>query len=243
MNEFLKQLHQAYQADPTNPNSGWNRNIYIQAIIHGRLDCLQYACDNNCPGNDFLGSIAAECGQLECIKFLHERGMVRNMDCRYAAYHGHTSCLQYLFEQGYFDKTAGQCAAKNGHLNCLKLAHEHGCNLPNCQQAKGVDCLRFVHEHGGKWPKKGERDDGWEDNTTYQSPVWFCDGDVLSMQYAHENGCPWPHNAFGQLMAGYDNEKRYGNYDEYDACFKYMVEQHCPIDNIGYKDACECFND
>ena len=57
--------------------------------------------ENECPWDAWACRAAAEGGQLECLKYLHENGCPCNeWACRAAALRGHLECLKYLHENG-----------------------------------------------------------------------------------------------------------------------------------------------
>ena len=72
---------------------------------------------------------AALGGQLEVLKYLHEKGCPWNEGtCANAAEGGHLEVLKYAHENGCpLHEATCQYAAKEGHLDVLKYAHKNGC--------------------------------------------------------------------------------------------------------------------
>lgn len=71
-----------------------------------------------------------------------------------AAQHGHLDCLTYLHERGVkWDATTTIVAAENGQLACLAYAHEHGCRWTKAAATVAhheghEDCLTYLLRHG-----------------------------------------------------------------------------------------------
>ena len=67
-------------------------------------------------------------GNLELLKFLHEKGCPWDeVTCSQAAQYGHLECLKYAHENGCpWDRKTRLKAAKNGHFECLQYARENG---------------------------------------------------------------------------------------------------------------------
>jgi ankyrin repeat protein len=78
------------------------RGFDARAAIHGHLNILQYYVDSDLEKRYYACDWAAENGQLEALKFLHENGW--SWDAR---------TLEY--------------ARKKGHWDCYNYAKEHGC--------------------------------------------------------------------------------------------------------------------
>ena len=68
----------------------------------------------------------ARYGNVELLKFLHEKGCPwDDWTCTAAAFHGHLECLKYLHENGCpWNGSTCSSVAEYGHLACLKYAHK-----------------------------------------------------------------------------------------------------------------------
>ena len=123
-------------------------------------------------------------GNLELLKFLHEKGCPWNEEtCWSAASNDHLECLKYAHENGCpWDEETCKAAAKYRRLECLKYAHENGCPWDEwtCRgAARGghLECLKYAHENGCPWN---------EDTCRYAAH----NGHLECLKYLHENGCP-----------------------------------------------------
>ena len=78
--------------------------------VENRIEeALSAICAKSCAA-------AAEGGQLECLKYLHENGCAWDEStCEAAAEGGHLECLKYLHENGCHG-WARSAAARGGHL-------------------------------------------------------------------------------------------------------------------------------
>ena len=94
---------------------------------------LKYCLENDCPTSSIVCERAAEDGQLECLKYLHEVAGVEwegqkkgGSLAAAAAKNGHLHILKYLVEKDYDIPRPRACdeAAENGHLECLKYLRE-----------------------------------------------------------------------------------------------------------------------
>lgn len=105
-----------------------------RASAPGRIGILQWLIDS---GNDIadypLCLSAAYTGNLECLKFAHERGcdlMPSSMESAAfcAAGGGHLDCLVYAHENGCsLTRHTAKTAALWGHLECYEYAESNGC--------------------------------------------------------------------------------------------------------------------
>ena len=116
------------------------------------------AHDKGCPWHNATCELAAENGELQCLKYAHVMGCPWvEVTCGTAAANGHLACLKYAHEHGCpWDERTCAGAAENGHLECLQYAHDKGCpwDESTCKVAadKGhLACLKYAHEHGCQW--------------------------------------------------------------------------------------------
>jgi len=130
----------------------WDELTINIAAQKGNLEMVKYCVANGCPIDGWVCADAAENGQLEVLKYLHEE-VKATWDSRTAsraAAKGHLHILEYLVERKYDQYSVYACtvAAENGHLDCLKYLHEtakapwnsravqvaHYYNQPECVQ-------------------------------------------------------------------------------------------------------------
>jgi len=106
----------------------WNEWTINAAAGSGNIEMVKYCVANECPMDEHACEFAAENGDLECLKYLHEvaKAPWEYGTASYAAANGHLHILEYLVEHEYdkYDATACKSAASNGHLDCLKYLHE-----------------------------------------------------------------------------------------------------------------------
>jgi len=142
----------------------WDVLVLTKSAYNGHLHCLQYALENGC--NPLIPTIvialAANGGQLECLKYLREEKHFSwdSETPRNAAAAGRLECLKYAHENGCeWNEQTCEVAAAMGHLECLKYAYEHGCpfsvNTAKFASDQGeLECLKYVYEHGGEMNKQ-----------------------------------------------------------------------------------------
>lgn len=189
-------------------------------------------------------AIAANCGNLRLLKYLHEEGFAWSEDtCWAASNKGYLECLQYLHESGCaWDKNVYICAAWNGHLSCIQYAFEQGLEWHSevCSGAAlegHLNCLEFAYENGCLWDvnvhicaagsghlacMKYAHEQGleWHVDVCKEAAL---DGHLNCLQFAHENGCPWDEET--TKCAAQNGHVR---------CLRYALEFGCPVD----ADAC-----
>ncbi|CAL6299396.1 unnamed protein product [Bathycoccus prasinos] len=106
----------------------WDRRTINRAALKGNLKMVKYCIANECPINEWACVLAAENGQLECLKYLREEVKLPwdSWTATRAAQNGHLHILEYLVERKYdkYSELACADAAKFGHLDCLKYLHE-----------------------------------------------------------------------------------------------------------------------
>ena len=122
----IKRLHQGGHLENECPWDAWACRAAAEG---GQLECLKYLHENGCPWDQWACRAAALRGHLECLKYLHENGCPWNAwTCRAAAECGQLECLQYLHENGCpWDERACAAAAEGLELECLQYLHENGC--------------------------------------------------------------------------------------------------------------------
>ena len=108
----------------------WDQDTINAATrgVRGNLEMVKYCVAHKCPINEFACANAAENGQLECLKYLHEEAKAPWdwETAAEAAGNGDLHILEYLVERKYdkYSELACADAAKFGHLDCLKYLHE-----------------------------------------------------------------------------------------------------------------------
>ena len=189
------------------------------AVYHGYVDCLEYIIKHTKPKHfttvftTDTSATAAGCGQLECLKMLHEAGCPWDERTPMAAAdEGNLDCLRYAFEHGCpWDEQTPEFAARKGRLDCLKYALMNQCpvDISTCNMAAEFGplvSLKCAHEHGCPW-----------DADTMARAAWC--GRLEYIKYMHENGCPWDESACA--LAADESEYE---------CLVYLHENGCPWD-------------
>ena len=102
----------------------WDERTINRAAEKGNLEMVKYCVANECPISTGPCSFAADGGQLECLKYLHEEAKAPwgPATAFIAAYHGHLHILEYLVERKYekYDEDACEISAMHTQLDCLK---------------------------------------------------------------------------------------------------------------------------
>ena len=134
-------------------------SYFTCAAYSGLLDCLQHMhskneiIDKSSEDATHACMYAAQNGQLECLKFLHENGYSWNeFTCARAAQYGHLDCLKYAYENGcVWDTMTITFAANFGHLDCLKYAYENKCNYAKhvlmSMSRTQKECFDYIKEY------------------------------------------------------------------------------------------------
>ena len=96
------------------------------------LEVPQTLAEKGDPGgleDEKTTELAAERGDLECLKYAREHGCPWSEETTLsAALGGHLECLKYAHENGCrWDEGTTRAAAANGHLECLVYARDNGC--------------------------------------------------------------------------------------------------------------------
>ena len=106
----------------------WNERTINAAAEQGNLEMVQYCVANECPIDAWACALAADGGQLECLKYLREEAKAPwdSETAAGAAKFCHLHILEYLVERKYDQYSEWACmdAAKFGHLDCLQYLHE-----------------------------------------------------------------------------------------------------------------------
>lgn len=117
--EVLKYVHES--------GAPFSSAVCSQAALGGYLDCLIYAHENGSPWDNLTTERAAAARSLECVKYAVENGCPVGTACDEAAVKGHLECIQYLHSKGVrLEKSAKLQAAHNEHFECFKYLVENG---------------------------------------------------------------------------------------------------------------------
>jgi hypothetical protein len=120
----------------TSPRCLCHWQLCTLAARYGRLATLQWLVQDDRAARPvsfmLMTSVckeAAKYGQLDCLRYLHERGWSWNATtCRAAAEHDQLACLRYAHENNCpWDEDVTRLATANDSLSCLIYAREHGC--------------------------------------------------------------------------------------------------------------------
>lgn len=106
----------------------WNVEATYYAAEYGQLETLKYLHENGCPWNSNTCARAAGKGHLDCLIYLHENGCPWDLlTCIHSAATGQLDCLVYALSNGCDGSFVCQIAATFGHLNCLVYGHQNNC--------------------------------------------------------------------------------------------------------------------
>ena len=100
-------------------------------------------------------------GQIELIRYLHERGYEWNYETMLnLASGGYLECLKYMHNNGCkLDVLIYTAIVSGGYLECLKYSYENigkwgnfGVHLCSCASGVGqLECLKYLHENECEW--------------------------------------------------------------------------------------------
>ena len=148
----------------------WNGGTICVAARQGNLEVVKYCVANECPIDEFACENAAENGQLECLKYLHEEAKAPwdSWTALRAAENGHLHILEYLVERKYdkYDEDVCEYAAKNGHLDCLKYLHEtakwpwYSEAVREAHLTDQTECLQYLLDNNCPLPPNWRYEDG-----------------------------------------------------------------------------------
>jgi hypothetical protein len=193
--------------------AGW-ANPATAALSHGRLLCLEYACEAGYKPDPEQVDVALRRGHTRCVQYLISHGLELPPEFdSIAAGLGELGFLeQYAAKNTDWHRyTAAELdAAKAGHLACLqfvldKASDRFSDELLNAAASGGqVECMRYLHEGGYK-----ARDNvlagavqsgslqclayafgiGCQQDTSLMKDA--ARRDVAFVRCLHEHGCPW----------------------------------------------------
>jgi len=134
-----------------------------EAVAEKDLEKVKYCVANQCLVDLRACTIAADGGQLEMLKYLHETAKAPwdYRTAEYAATEGYLHILEYLVECKYDEYTIDVCAkaAKNGHLDCLKFLHEtakapwDSRAVREARECNRSKCLQYLLDNDCPLPK------------------------------------------------------------------------------------------
>ena len=204
-------------------NFFFNNNLIIPTNIcdfaaqSGNINILKYLHDElYFPLNKTTMVATAECGNLECMKYLFENGC--EWDEKVTMYSARTNfeCLQFSILNNC-PKHPFTClfAAISGNIKALQFAHENNCYWDEkvCSNSANVECLKYAHENGCPW-----------DEYTCSTAAIYNRFECL--KYAHENGCPWDKTTCSNAVANNSLES-----------LIYAHQNNCPFENNLYMEA------
>ena len=89
----------------------WDDRTIWAAARQGNLGMVKYCVANECPIDENACAYAAESGNLECLKYLHEEVKAPWESCTasWAAESGHLHILEYLVEREYDEYGENAC--------------------------------------------------------------------------------------------------------------------------------------
>jgi hypothetical protein len=141
----------------------WGGGTISSAAYQGNVEMVKYCVANECPINTWACARAAENGQLECLKYLHEEAKAPwdSWTATRAAQNGHLHILEYLVERKYdqYSVLACEVAAQNGQLDCLKYLHEtakvpwDSCAVRYAHENNQPECLQYLLDNNCPLPR------------------------------------------------------------------------------------------
>ena len=153
--ELLKWAREEKECD-------WDEKTINAAARRGNLDMVKYCVASEYPISAGACSFAADGGQLECLKYLHEevKAPWDSWTAAWAALKGHLRILEYLVERKYDKYSDWACyyAAESGHLDCLKYLHEtakapwNEYAVRRVGEIKQPECLQYLLDNNCPLP-------------------------------------------------------------------------------------------
>jgi hypothetical protein len=123
---------------------GWDSNVYVEAIRHGRLENLQYAHNYDCPLDFNVAAFAVQFQQLECFRYaIDEMNAPKVVDvCLESVKMNRLDFLILAREKEYpWDESVAFKAAKRGYYSIFVYLVENGCpyDYEKCLDIAGRD--------------------------------------------------------------------------------------------------------
>eukprot|EP01032_Pedospumella_encystans_P009895 gene9895-11610_t len=207
----------------------WGPKCIASAAQYGHCDCLEFAHTNHCPweastvhgcpADSYAWVWAAEDGQLESLRILHEFQVPWDVEASDAAAESEEfECIQYLHEIGcpWKGDTLSWSTCK-GRVDILQYAMEEGCNhfddLVEVTVNNGqLPCLQYLVESQGLYMQ--------EDGLIFAEAL--LGGHLSCVMYLMDQGCP------SNITGLREPDPRYGySYGSNDtdvlACLEYAV--------------------
>ena len=148
----------------------WDAWTINAAADSGNIEMIKYCVANECPMNSGACACAANSGDLECLRYLHEEVNApwNAHTAAWAALKGHLHILEYLVEREYdqYDEYACANAATNGHSDCLKYLHEtakapwDSCAVQDAHKDNQPECLQYLLDNDCPLPRGWRYEDG-----------------------------------------------------------------------------------
>lgn len=102
--------------------------LYEEAAEHGQLEIVKWLHEQGVPMNRYIMSYAALNDNLDLLEHLHQLDISKDYACESAASKGHVSVLKWLRQHNYsWNEGTCSAAAKGGHLETLQWCHQNGC--------------------------------------------------------------------------------------------------------------------
>ena len=219
-----------------------------QAAKEGDLTLLILLHKQNNRRNEFTtktSALAAEGGNLDCLKYLHENGCPWDLDTpNMAGLNGHLDCLKYAHENGCpWNSSTTAHISNRGQFECLRYAYENGCPWEqsvtwNAAMVGNLELLKYTIENGCPM-------------NSYTSSRAACYGNLECLQYIYKNGCEWTFTTpmlaarnghLDCLKFAHQNGCVWTVHTIYEAaingrldCLQYAFENGCPIKEYNFK--------
>lgn len=133
----------------------WDEGVCKEAIMYGRLSCLQFAHQHGCAFPADACTLAAKQGHLSCLKYIHEQGVALPASlCDFIAWNGHCDCLKYAHQQGcVLSPSIMTITTKRHFWDCVKYAYENGLGFSEdicveATRANRLDMMVYAHQRG-----------------------------------------------------------------------------------------------
>jgi hypothetical protein len=198
-------------------NKAYCGNMLYWSIFFGNIDTLMFAIKNQNQSHfnklSYPG-LAAEMGNLEILKILHENGYeLSEFVARKAASNGNLACLKYLVENKCeVNESVMDRAVIHGHLECMKYLHQIECKFSedvciHAVRGGGIKCLEYAIDIGGNLNER-----------VCENAAEMNNLEMLIL--LREKGCPWDGSTLRMALM-----------QNHFSCFKYACDNGCPDDN------------
>lgn len=206
------------------------------AAEHGQLDCLKYAVDSGCELKREASTLAAKQGHTSCLKYVHEKGANIYMnDCEEAIRNGHVDCVKYMVDSKALNILSPPSVAEIPSRlgNLGMLAYLLSVG---CQATVGAASAAAAFDQIECL--KLLLNAGCPVNAETLYVAVHC-GAIECMKFLHNMGCPWEETTLhipnnNWVLSACNNPFISFDVEKQISCFEFAAGNGCPVTSAAY---------